>query len=103
MKKQLEKHIQAAILDYLKLKGYFVWRNQTTGIFNKKSGGYIPSQSVGAPDIYLLTKGSFWGLEVKRQGGVLSDYQKAFGALIEANGGHYAVVTSIGEVQELGL
>lgn len=103
MKKLLEKHIQSAILDYLKLKGYMAWRNQTTGIFNKKSGGYIPSQSVGAPDIYLLTKGSFWGLEVKRKGGVLSDYQKAFGALIRENGGKYEVVYSLEDVIKLGL
>lgn len=103
MAKQLEKHIQAAILDYLKLKGYLAWRNQTTGIFNKKSGGYIPSQSVGAPDIYLLTKGSFWGLEVKRPGGILSSHQEAFGGQLRANGGIYKVVTSIDDVIKLGL
>ena len=103
MKKPLEKEIQKSILDYLKLKGYMAWKNSTVGIFNKKSGGYIPSQSVGAPDIFMLTKGVFWGIEVKTPTGKLSDNQKHFGGNIKANGGKYLVAYSVDDVIKAGL
>ncbi len=94
MKPPLEKHIQKACLDYLKMKGYLAWRNQTTGTYNAKSGGFIPSQAVGAPDILMLHKGVFYGIEIKTDKGVLSDAQRAFGAPMEASIWWHAVSTT---------
>ena len=101
--KLLEKQIQKACLDYLNLKGYCAWRNQTTGTFNKKSGGYIPSPAVGAPDIIICHQGRFIGLEVKQPGKPLSDAQRAFQARIRGAGGRYEVITSVDDIIKLGL
>jgi hypothetical protein len=53
----------------------------------------------GFPDLMMLNNGSFWAFEVKAKGNYASDKQKAVGALIEANGGKWAVVRSIDDVK----
>ena len=56
----------------------------------------------GLPDIMILHKGIFIGLEVK-----VPDYwkhtdkQKNMGEAIKKNGGYYYVVTSLGETMEV--
>lgn len=85
------------------MRGYFFWKNNTTGIYKPKTGGWIPSQSVGSPDIFVLRKGTIYGLEVKRPGGKQSEGQIGFQKNMEKNGGIYKVVHSFFEVQELGL
>ena len=61
----------------------------------KKREGMVP----GFPDLMMLNNGSFWAFEVKAKGNYASDKQKAVGALIEANGGKWAVVRSIDDVK----
>ena len=62
-----------------------------------KSMGMVP----GFPDIMVLWCGRFMGFEVKAEGGRTSDAQADVGALIQANGGRWGVVRSIGDVREL--
>lgn len=96
--KIFEKDIQRSIIDYLRLKGVLCWKNSTGGIYKKSTDSYIPSQSVGAPDIFALDEGTFYGIEVKRPGGKLSDKQSEFLRKIEENGGVAIVATSIDDV-----
>jgi VRR-NUC domain. len=57
----------------------------------------------GVPDIILVFKGQFIGLEVKRQGGKQSEYQLEFEKEVKENGGKYHVVSSINDVINLGF
>ena len=80
-----EQDIQRQILDFLRFKGIYCWKNSTVGIFNPKTGGYIPSHAKGVSDILgILPGGRFLAIEVKRPGGRPSEHQVQF--LQEING-----------------
>jgi hypothetical protein len=97
-----EGAIQAAILDYLRLKGRFFWRNNS-GAFKTQHGSFIRFGASGAPDIVGCVDGKFVGLEVKTAKGRLSDDQQSFATALERAGGAYHVVRSIDDVIALGL
>ncbi len=104
MVKQLEKEIQLAICDYLALKKYFFWRQNTGAVWDKDRFRSMPKYSInGVPDIILIKEGIFIGLEVKQPKGKQSDNQKVFEKLCTANGAEYHIVTSIDDVVRLGL
>lgn len=85
------------------MRRLFHWKNNTTGIYKQSTGSYIPSGSVGSPDIFVLKEGILYGLEVKREGGKQSEEQVNFGWNMNYHGGRYAVVRSIDDVIALGL
>jgi hypothetical protein len=104
----LEKEIQLAICDYLSLRKIFFWRQNTAPTIQNSGDKWhfraMPKHSLkGVPDIIVIRDGTFVGLEVKRPGGKLSEQQIAFKENCEANGGKYFVVTSIDDVQKIGL
>lgn len=106
MVKQLEKDIQLAICDYLALRRYFFWRQNTGGVFDVKAGFHrpMPKYSLnGVPDILLIKDGMFVGLEVKQPKGKQSDNQKEFEKRCKENGGVYYLVTSIDDCIDIGL
>lgn len=92
-----EAEIQAAILDYLRLKGHFFWRNNS-GAFKTERGGFYRVGTPGAPDIIGCVDGKFVGLEVKTAKGKLSDEQELFAHSLGAINGQYHVVRSIDDV-----
>lgn len=105
-KKRLEKDIQLDICKHLDSKGYFFWRQNTAGVFNKESKGFMrtPKYSrTGVPDIILIRNGCFIGLEVKSEHGRQSENQKAFQEGLEFAGGEYYIVRSVEDVKSLGL
>lgn len=66
MSKQQEAKLKKQILDYLKLKGIFCWNNRNVGVYNPKTGCYIPSPIKGISDIIgILPNGKFLAIEVK--------------------------------------
>lgn len=76
----LEKHIKKAIVKALRARGCFVY--------------VTPPFSRGNPDLLVCFNGRFYGIEVKRPGGLPTATQKEVGALIEAAGGTWAVAYS---------
>ena len=62
-----EAAIQAAILDYLRLRGRFFFRCNT-GAFQAQPGWFVRFGIKGAPDIIGCVGGKFVGLEVTRAG-----------------------------------
>ena len=72
-----EKEIQAAILEYLALRGHFFWRNNS-GAFKTEHGGFYRMGTPGAPDIIGCVQGKMIGIEVKNASGTLSETQEAF-------------------------
>lgn len=96
-----ERLIQEAIMEYLTAKRIFHFKVNTTGIYKKSTGSYIPSGSVGCPDIIAIVGGQFIGIEVKSQVGKVSPAQVKFGGNIEASGGRYIIARSIDDVINL--
>ena len=101
-----EKDIQDSICAYLSLKKLFFWRQNVNPIYNPKSGSYrkMPKYSLtGVPDIILIKDGKFWGLEVKRPKGKQSPNQVEFEERCKKAGGEYHVVTSLEDINKIGL
>lgn len=96
-----EKHTQKAILDYLKYKKIFHYR-QNSGAFKTESGGYMRTASVsGLPDIVAIKDGLYIGLEVKTEIGRQSKEQREIQNRITAAGGLYLVVRSLDDVRKI--
>lgn len=93
-----ESDIQRTILAYLTLRGIFHYKNSTVGIYKQSTGSYIPSQSIGSPDIVCIIKGKYVGLEVKRPGGKQSEHQKEFQQNLERAGGTYILTSSLDDL-----
>ena len=86
-----EQTIQKMIIDYLRLKGYFVYKNSSVGIYVKKTGHYIPAQTRGVADLTAIKDKQVYQIEVKKKGGVQSEYQKEFQKNWEDKGGIYLI------------
>lgn len=104
-----EGDIQLSICEYLEWKRHFFWRQNSSGSFYKGEDGSRQFRKPpkyaknGVPDIIVVKDGIFIGLEVKAPKGRQSDAQKEFETDLRAAGGVYTVVTSIEDVQALGL
>ena len=96
MKKKSEGEIQLEICNWLSNQNLVFWRFRYMSRFPIK---FLPR---GLPDIMILYKGIFIGLEVK-----VPDYWKhtdkqiLMGQEINKNGGYYYVTTSLGEAMEV--
>lgn len=104
--KQKESQIVSIICDYLAIKKYFFWRQNNIGVFNGKEYRKMPRYSKnGVPDIIAVIDGDFWGIEVKRPGGILSEDQKKFrdDLLRLGKSPNYYVVKSLDELIALGF
>lgn len=106
MKPPLEKVIQLAICDYLTYRKHFFYRNNNTPVFDTTRQAFraMPKHTPkGLPDVVVIFKGQYIGLEVKRPGGKQSPEQKDIETRVKAAGGNYAVVYSIDDVKAMGL
>lgn len=98
-----------SICEYLEWKRHFFWRQNSSGSFYKGEDGSRQFRKPpkfaknGVPDIIVIKNGIFIGLEVKQKTGRQSEAQKEFESGLVAAGGMYNVVTSIEDVQALGL
>lgn len=97
-----ESDIQKTIIDYLKIKRHFFWRNNS-GAYKTENGGFVRFGEAGSPDICIVKDGFFIGLEVKASKGKQSPNQIEWEKAIKAAGGEYYVVRSLDEVIEIGL
>mgnify|MGYP001564961686 CR=1 FL=1 len=101
-----ETDIQFAICEYLFVKKHFFWRSNTIPVFDTKANRYRPMPKysmTGIPDIIVIRDGIFVGIEVKRPGGKLSDSQKVFKEKCLESGAEYYIVSSIDDVEKIGL
>lgn len=101
-----ESDIQKSILDYLLMRGYFVWRNNT-GAFGAESNGrkrWIRAGKKGAGDIIGLTKeGHFLSIEVKRRGQLPTDDQIRFIRSVLDNKGIAFVAHDLQDIIDKGF
>ncbi len=99
--KSTEKVTQAAILEFLRLKKIFHWRNNT-GAYKTQTGGFVRYGTPGSPDIMCILKpnGHSLGIEVKDVKGYLNANQKDFKERLEAEGGTWITAKSVDDVIE---
>jgi len=95
-----EQKEQKNIIDWLKIKGFFVYKNSSVGIYKKSTGSYIPAQTKGVADLTAIKDGQVYQIEVKAPGGRQSDNQKEFQREWEARGGKY-ILGGLAEIIKL--
>jgi hypothetical protein len=101
-----EHQIQSQILEWLKLKRYLHWRENSGGM--RKGKHWIAFGGKGHPDIWVVrpklrgypegyaeTYCELTGIEVKDAKGEQSRAQKEFQTQLEASGGRYLLVRSL--------
>jgi hypothetical protein len=96
-----EAQIEREICDYLHLKGLFFWKQPQAGFFDgtcfrPHASPYVKK---GVPDLIVIRRGQFIGLEIKRPGSYQSNSQKVFQMQLQRAGGKYYVVRSLQEVR----
>lgn len=104
MKSSTEQDLVRVVLDYLTLRGVFVWRqNGGATRYPKKTGGhyFVRFTSIkGVSDILgVLPGGQFLAVELKHGKGRRRPDQVAFQAAIERAGGLAIVCYSLDELR----
>lgn len=85
---------------------FLFWRSNNVPVFAKNNAGRMVYRSLpkhtpkGLPDIMLIYKGIFIGVEVKRPGAFLSPDQRAFMVSLKQHGGIYIVAQSVIDLKE---
>jgi len=92
-----ETEIQKQILDYLRLKKVFCYR-QNSGAFKTQSGHFYRFGTAGSPDIIAVINGKYIGIEVKLPKGRQSQSQKDFQKQLENAGGEYILARNLSDI-----
>ena len=97
-----EQGIVRSILEYLSLRKYVCWRNNTGGFV--KGDHFYRFGLVGSGDIMGLTRdGRFFSIEVKKEGKKPTEYQKQFIEDVTKSKGISFVAYSVDDVIHAGL
>ncbi|MFH8039046.1 MAG: hypothetical protein QXJ14_03485 [Candidatus Aenigmatarchaeota archaeon] len=97
--KSKEASLKKQILDFLRLNKIFAWNNRNVGVYNPKTGHYIPSQIKGVSDIIgILPDGRFLAIEVKVNNNKPTIYQLAFLEEVLRNNGIAILAYSLDDV-----
>lgn len=83
-----EKDITRSIREFLRVQRGVWWLKVMGGL----------GQRPGIPDLILCHRGRFIGIEVKKEGGKLSNNQLNEGAAIRAAGGQWIIARSTADV-----
>lgn len=106
-KKVLERDIMKDICVFLEGNHIFFWRSNNIPVFGKSGDGQSRFRAMpkfskkGVPDIIVIHKGKFIGLEVKRPESKLRPDQANFGVQVVDHGGYYYMVTSVEDVRSI--
>lgn len=95
-----EHQIQSQILDWLKVKRYFHWRNNSGGFGGQHNGKrwFVKFGKPGSPDIFVIRGGKIIGIEVKANSNYQSQSQYEFETEFKAAGGVYLLAYSLQDV-----
>ena len=108
-----ESSVQAAIRDYLVMRGACVIR-LNSGVMPTPDGArqfaantwHAPGhqrETAGAPDLLVMFRGTSFAVEVKRPGGRQSAEQREFQTAWETAGGWYILASSLDDlIREVG-
>lgn len=104
MKKITEAVLQRAVMDYLgwlaNLEPLYYFRS-AAGMVKTEAGRVFKTGRPGVPDISVLWRGKYYGLEVKTSTGRQSALQKQAEAEIIATGNEYHIIRCIDDVKRI--
>ena len=93
-----ENQIQKTIIQYLKLRNYFFWRQNNTPVYDVKRGTYRSfTGTKGLPDIIVLSNPMIF-IECKSKNGKQTMEQKIFQNQAEMQGHIYVVAKNLQDV-----
>ncbi len=98
MARQLERDIEAAMIEYLRSRGALAQKIRSTGRFIRGRLIPLPIDERGVADILGCYRGKFFAIEVKSPKGRQTDYQKSFQARVIKSGGLYIVARSVSDL-----
>lgn len=102
-----ESEIQRSILEYLTMRGHFVWRNNSGAYVGEHKGKtrFFRFGKKGSSDILGCAKstGKIIAIEVKRLGGDVTPEQNSFLGSIQKENGIAFVAYSVDDVIKAGL
>jgi hypothetical protein len=95
-----ETDLVKSCLEWLSYHGIYCWRNNTAGIYSKKSGGYFFHGMRGVGDIVgILPDGRFLSVECKVGTNKPTEHQTEFMKKIAENNGVAIWVSSLDELR----
>lgn len=102
--KPKEKDVEKSICDWLRIKGFFFWKQPSSGFFDTNRKCFrrhvSPYVKAGVPDIIVVHQGRFIGIEVKSATGRQSESQKDFEQELLSRGqGNYFIARSVEDVE----
>jgi hypothetical protein len=97
-----ESAIQAQIVQYLTLKGYFFWRNNSGAVIShyKDKIRMFRFGKEGSPDLFVLRNGALIDTECKSPTGRVSDDQVIYRQAFEDAGGQYILARQLEDVMD---
>ena len=93
-----EQIIQKQILDYLRLQGFFAWKNNNQGIYDEARNCWRTIETKGIADITAVRNGVVLFCEVKTDIGIQSESQKQFEESLKDHGGIYVLARSLDDI-----
>lgn len=93
-----EGEIVTKCLLWLNQNGFFAWRNNSTGVYDRTAGGYRkppPFCINGVSDIIALREGKTYFIEVKTSSGVQRVDQILFEKQCKKHGINYWLIRSV--------
>jgi hypothetical protein len=106
-KEKLEKDIQREVCEKLTDFGCLFWRSPNVPIFAQSNDGKMrfrrPSKFTpkGLPDVTVILKGKFIGLEIKTKKGLMRPDQEIFRDKLLKNGGRYYIIRDVSDLNLL--
>lgn len=89
-----ERAIQAALIQYLRLHGWYVFRLNAGALPNER-GRSVRMLPAGTPDVLAIRDGRSLFVECKRPGQRPTERQRAMMATLEAHGARCVVATGV--------
>lgn len=99
---KLEKETMKEICEWLASHDYFFWRSNNVPVFASGRFRAMPKYTPkGLPDIIVVKRGKFIGIEVKREGFKKTEQQEKFQHDLEMHGGIYILAYHLSDVQNV--
>ncbi len=97
-----ERAIQAACIEYLRYRGYYVQRLNSGGIRDARHN-LVTLAAAGTPDVLAIKDGWALFVEVKRPGNKPTARQEAMMETLRSYGARCLVATSVEDLQAAGI
>lgn len=105
MQRRTENTVVKAIMQYLKCRGYLVWRQNSTGVYDAKRRVFRKTYygMPGIGDIFCVAYGRFYSIECKSPKGKQTPEQKSYEIALTQAKGFYILARSVDDVINGGL